>query len=615
MKFTFPPESTPLPGFTLKRAIHRGGFGEVYYALTDAGKEVALKLLHAHTEVELRGSTQCLNLNHPNLITIFDIKTDPDGDHWIVMEYAGGKRLADVIADRGRLPVEEIERWLDGLTAGLSFLHERGIVHRDLKPANVYSDNGIVKLGDVGLSKLISESGRSAQTQSVGTVYYMAPEVARGRYGREVDIYALGVMLYEMLTGTLPFDGESTGEILMKHLTARPNLEKLPPALRPVLARALEKDPAKRTASVTRLRDEFKAAVRGRAVAPRAVPVQYEDEAEPIFDEPWHTFQTNAGPAAGSRGAAPARPVHPARRAGQALGRPNYSKAALLVVLLFLAMGFGGGGRAVRVLWELAIFGAIGYGVFAVARTLFGLGRQIPQPTPVPPARPTAVAARTLPRTRRRTISFGQRIKELSGSMTITALAMAGITGLLVPTGFLNDAPSAVFFAVSSTIAAWGLLATSKLSEDRDPDGGTQRVLQGATGAVVGVLVCGLANFLMIDLAPHSSLVGGNMHGVITHVGDLRLAGGNGAPTGLAFIAFFAGLFFFRRWWLLADAWRSQRLRISSVLLTGLLGYALTTLGYFPHGLGLMWAVALGSTVQLAAAWTPLSHRQSEPRV
>ena len=80
------------------------------------------------------------------------------------------------------------------MVEGLSFLHDRGIVHRDLKPGNVFLENGVVKIGDVGLSKFISESHRSAQTQSVGTVYYMAPEVAHGRYGREVDVYSLGIV-------------------------------------------------------------------------------------------------------------------------------------------------------------------------------------------------------------------------------------------------------------------------------------------------------------------------------------------------------------------------------------------------------------------------------------
>ncbi|MCE2797358.1 MAG: serine/threonine protein kinase [Planctomyces sp.] len=227
MKFTFGPDTRPLDGITIKRAIHRGGFGEVYYAVTDAGKEVALKLLHNNLEVELRGVSQCLNLKHPNLVTIFDIRQDAERDHWIVMEYVGGQSLHDALQQHpDGMPLQQVLNWLTGMTAGLIFLHDRGLVHRDLKPANIFSDGGVVKVGDVGLSKFISESRRSAQTQSVGTVYYMAPEVARGRYGREVDVYSLGIMLYEMMTGRVPFEGESAGEILMKHLTAEPDLRR-----------------------------------------------------------------------------------------------------------------------------------------------------------------------------------------------------------------------------------------------------------------------------------------------------------------------------------------------------------------------------------------------------
>ena len=93
-----------------------------------------------------------------------------------------------------------------------------------LKPGNIFFDEGIVKIGDYGLAKFISCSRRSGQTESVGTVHYMAPEIANGRYGREIDIYALGIILFEMLTGRVPFEGESVGEVLMKHLTAEPDL-------------------------------------------------------------------------------------------------------------------------------------------------------------------------------------------------------------------------------------------------------------------------------------------------------------------------------------------------------------------------------------------------------
>lgn len=162
MKFTFAPESRPLDGFTIKRAIARGGFGEVYYALADSGKEVAIKLLQDNLEVELRGVTQCLNLKHPNLVTLFDIKQDGDGDHWIVMEFVGGKTLDRVVHEHANgLPLDEVLAWLEGIAAGIGFLHDRGIVHRDLKPANIFRENGIVKVGDVGLSKFIAPSRRS----------------------------------------------------------------------------------------------------------------------------------------------------------------------------------------------------------------------------------------------------------------------------------------------------------------------------------------------------------------------------------------------------------------------------------------------------------------------
>jgi hypothetical protein len=123
----------------------------------------------------------------------------------------------------------------------------------------------------VGLSKFISESHRSAQTQSVGTVYYMAPEVAHGRYGREVDVYSLGIVLYELLTGRVPFIGESAGEILMKHLSERPDLSPIPRRFRPILAQALEKDPLRRTPNVRQLLEDFKRAAVGYE-APQPIP-------------------------------------------------------------------------------------------------------------------------------------------------------------------------------------------------------------------------------------------------------------------------------------------------------------------------------------------------------
>jgi serine/threonine protein kinase len=250
-RFTYASGTKPLQGYTLKRGIGHGGFGEVYYATSDAGKEVALKLIRRNWDVELRGVNHCLNLKHPNLLALYDVRQDANDDNWVVMELMSGDSLEDVLQrSPNGLSVDEALAWMHGLAAGVAYLHDHGIVHRDLKPGNIFVDEGIIKIGDYGLSKFISCSRRSGQTGSVGTVHYMAPEVANGRYGKEIDIYALGIILYEMLTGHVPFEGESVGEILMKHLTAEPDVSRVAEPYRTIVARTLAKDPAKRFSTV-----------------------------------------------------------------------------------------------------------------------------------------------------------------------------------------------------------------------------------------------------------------------------------------------------------------------------------------------------------------------------
>ena len=211
MKFTYGNGDRPLAGYTIKRGVGIGGFGEVYFAINDAGKEVALKRIQRNLDVEVRGVRQCLNLKHPNLIALFDIQFDQEEQGWIVMEYVSGGNLRDLVERYPTgLPMPELCHWFGQIVAGVTYLHEHGVVHRDLKPANIFEDQGIVKIGDYGLSKYISCSRRGGQTESVGTFHYMAPEIGKGEYGKEIDVYAMGVMLYEMATGIVPFDGDST---------------------------------------------------------------------------------------------------------------------------------------------------------------------------------------------------------------------------------------------------------------------------------------------------------------------------------------------------------------------------------------------------------------------
>ncbi|MEQ1826274.1 MAG: serine/threonine-protein kinase [Pirellula sp.] len=247
MKFQYGSGDTPLDGYKIRRGVGSGGFGEVYFAESDSGKEVALKRIQKNLEVEVRGVRHCLNLRHPNLVGIYDIKFDKLEQGWIVMEYIEGDSLRDRM-DRSPqgMTAPETMQLFSQLAAGVAYLHDQGIVHRDLKPANVFIDGGLVKIGDYGLSKYISASRRGGQTESVGTFHYMAPEIGKGEYGKEIDIYSLGIILYELLTGNVPFDGESSQEIILKHLTADPDLSQVQQPFAYVIQKSLAKNPALR---------------------------------------------------------------------------------------------------------------------------------------------------------------------------------------------------------------------------------------------------------------------------------------------------------------------------------------------------------------------------------
>lgn len=633
MKFTFDPESSPLEGYTIKRAIHRGGFGEVYYALSDSGKEVALKLLNNNLEVELRGVTQCLNLKHQNLVTIFDIREDRDGDHWIVMEYIGGRGLYEELQRYpDGMPIDETLRWLSGITAGLSFLHDRGIVHRDLKPANVFFDLDTVKVGDVGLSKYISESRRSAQTQSVGTVYYMAPEVCQGRYGKEVDVYAMGIMLVEMLTGQVPFDGETTAEILMKHMTAEPDLSAVPEQLREVIAAVLEKDPDQRIQEVEELERRFRDAVNGM----RSVDFVVSPGQAPTAPKP--DGRSKPAVAASSPDRRAARPA-----AKEALA--DYW-AELPVPVKWII-----GGVAAVIVLETGLLGHVTSGAFlgisvyccyAVVRYIVGVStaEQRASTEQSPAVSQDAETAKSTPAARHqdlkpgaekasnrragrhrtlrraiflnpatpRVISKRQRLCDLTNSLSISLAATFLVTLAVYLTTSLLQAPvHAVFFGSVTMLGAWALLIPSKLREGRAGEVFTRRVVQGAFGLGVGFLAAGLQDYLM--LSSDQLVYSAEAVGEVWNVGRIRLADGSGYPTMPVFMVFFGSLFAARRWWWQSDSFRKSRFRISSTLVTLLVGAVVSGVLQFPAALGATWALAISAVVQLSAGWTPQAER------
>jgi serine/threonine protein kinase/Tol biopolymer transport system component len=260
---------TRLGPYEILSAIGAGGMGEVYLARdTKLNRDVALKVLperftsvpdrHARFQHEAK---VLASLNHPNIAAIYGIE-DSNATQALIMELVEGPTLADRIA-QGRMLVEEALPIAKQIAEALGAAHEQGIIHRDLKPANVkVREDGTVKVLDFGLAKAMELTAAMspdasmspttpAMTQAgviLGTAAYMAPEQALGKKGvdKRADIWAFGVLLYELLTGKRPFAGDNTSEILASVIRDEPDLSSAPAQLQRLLKRCLEKDPKKR---------------------------------------------------------------------------------------------------------------------------------------------------------------------------------------------------------------------------------------------------------------------------------------------------------------------------------------------------------------------------------
>ncbi|MCK6449035.1 MAG: serine/threonine protein kinase, partial [Planctomycetes bacterium] len=248
-----------IPGYEIQNRLGGGAFGEVYKARkTSIGKPYAIKFLKVDDqagreaiEKELDHVRHFAQIDHPNLVTIEDMGVVL-GVPYLIMGYAGEDTLARRLK-RERLSVERALHYFTQVARGVLALHDRRLVHFDLKPSNVFLKGEIARVGDYGLAKLMTE-GRATLSFGRGTPHYMAPEMLKNRADHRADIYSLGVILYESLTGALPFDEEPGGGFVVRETDEPPQFPpEFPIPLRGVVERALRLDPALRHANVEEL--------------------------------------------------------------------------------------------------------------------------------------------------------------------------------------------------------------------------------------------------------------------------------------------------------------------------------------------------------------------------
>ncbi len=341
--------------------LARGGMATVYEALDlRLDRVVALKVMHASLADDAtfvsrfqREAKSAARLSDPHVVAVYD--QGEDGDLvYLAMEYVPGRTVRDVLREHGKLSAEQALTILDPVLQALEAAHRAGFVHRDVKPENVLlTDDGRVKVADFGLARAISAATSSAATQGllIGTVAYLSPEqVERGVADARSDVYGAGILLYEMVTGTVPFAGETPLSVAYQHVNAAVPVPSsiragIAPAIDALVARSTARDPDNRYADAAGFLQDVREAKRALPV-PRPFGVVDDSASAATLIVPLTTDAATgeyapAGAQTAYRGAAPPPPGKAAKTKGPKRKRRK-GPIALLIVLLLAAASVGG---------------------------------------------------------------------------------------------------------------------------------------------------------------------------------------------------------------------------------------------------------------------------------
>ena len=281
--------------YQIIKTIGEGGMANVYLAYdTILDRNVAVKVLRGDLATDekfvrrfQREALSASSLSHPNIVEVYDVGED-NGSYYIVMEYIEGKHLKQLLKKRGNLTLTEVVDVMLQVTDGMSAAHDSYIIHRDIKPQNIMIlENGLIKITDFGIAMALN-STQLTQTNSVmGSVHYLPPEQASGKGATiQSDVYSMGILMYELLTGTLPFRGDNAVEIALKHIkepfpTVRDKVNNLPQSIENIIMRATAKNVKNRYADAKEMHDDLKTALSdSRASEPKFMFKYPEDESD-----------------------------------------------------------------------------------------------------------------------------------------------------------------------------------------------------------------------------------------------------------------------------------------------------------------------------------------------